>query len=241
MDITQLFSSAIHQLQHAIYPPRCLICNGTGTNGRDLCDSCEQSLPWIKKACFRCALQLPDDSSEVLLCGRCLKKAPYFDDSLSMFSFEKEIIGLIHQLKFHDKLAVSRLFGNLLADISVMKLDKPDCLLPVPLHKRRLKQRGFNQSIEISRELQKAWRIPIETSLVNRMRETQSQTGLDVKQRRRNIKGAFEVSGLINHKHIAIVDDVVTTGSTVNELARILKRNGVERVSVYSIARAPIK
>lgn len=241
MDITQFLLSITHSLQNIIYPPRCLICDGVGARNRDLCEACGQALPWIKKACSQCALPLPDDVSENLICGRCLKKKPFFDDSVSVFSYEEEIVGLTHQLKFHDNLAVSRLFGSWLVDAVVPKMDKPDCLLPVPLHKRRLRQRGFNQSIEISRSLKKAWDIPVETKLVRRVRETQSQTGLDAKQRRRNIRGAFEVCSKINYNHVVIVDDVVTTGSTVNELARILKRHGVKKVSVFSIARAPIR
>ena len=241
MDIAQFISNALYHLQTVIYPPRCLICDGDGSKQQDLCDSCALSLPWIKKACTRCALPLPDDSSESLLCGRCLKKKPFFDDSLSLFSFEKEIIGLMHQLKFHDKLSVSRLFGQCLVSAAEQSQDKPDCLLPVPLFEKRLKQRGFNQSIEVCRALEKSWNIPLETKAVKRVRETQSQTGLNAKQRRKNIKSAFEVQGEIHQQHIAIVDDVVTTGSTANELARVLKRHGVKRVSVYSIARAPTK
>jgi len=241
MDITPFLLSIARSLLNIIYPPRCLICDGVGAGNRDLCEACGQSLPWIKKACSQCALPLPDDVNDNLTCGRCLKKKPFFDDSVSVFSYEDEIVGLTHQLKFHDNLAVSRLFGSWLADAVVMKLDKPDCLLPVPLYKKRLKQRGFNQSIEISRALKKAWDVPIETGLIKRIRETQSQTGLDAKQRRKNIRGAFQVCSKINYNHVVIVDDVVTTGSTVNELARLLKRNGVSKVSVCSVARAPFK
>lgn len=241
MDISPIFLSVIHRLKHVLYPPRCLICNGSGQKGQDLCGSCEQSLPWLKHACHQCALPLPDDSGDASICGRCLKKTPFFDFSLSLFSFEKEVVTLIHKLKFHGKLAVSRLFGDLLADTAVKNLDKPDCLLPVPLYKKRLKKRGFNQSIEICRSLEKAWDIPIENNLVNRTRDTQSQTGLDAKQRKKNIRGVFEITGAIKYAHVAIVDDVVTTGSTVNELARILKKGGVKKVSVYSIARALAK
>lgn len=241
MDISPIFLSAIHRIKHVLYPPRCLICNGSGQKGQDLCGPCARSLPWLKHACHQCALPLPDDSGDALICGRCLKKKPFFDFSLSLFSFEKEIVTLIHQLKFHDKLAVSRLLGDLLADTAVRKLEKPECLLPVPLNKKRLKQRGFNQSIEISRSLGKAWDIPLEINLVNRTRDTQPQTGLDAKQRRKNIRGVYEITGAIKYSHVAIVDDVVTTGSTVNELARILKKGGVKKVSVYSIARASAK
>ncbi len=113
--------------------------------------------------------------------------------------------------------------------------------MPVPLHKSRMRQRGFNQSIEISRVIAKRLKLPIEYKAVTRKKPTAAQTGLDAKQRQKNIKGAFELTGKINHKHILIVDDVITTGATVNELARLLKKNGVEQVGVLSIARAPLK
>jgi ComF family protein len=117
----------------------------------------------------------------------------------------------------------------------------PDCLLPVPLHSSRLRQRGFNQSIEIARVIAKRLQIPIVHDAVIRRRSTESQTGLTAKQRQKNIRGAFDVVGDLAGKHVLIIDDVVTTGSTVNELAKVLKRKGVKRVGVLSIARAPIK
>ena len=238
MDISPLLVATYQALQHIIYPPICLICNKPGKKEQDLCESCEQALPWLKQTCVQCALPLPEDSSDFLLCGRCLKKPPFFDLSLSLFGFEKDIVVLIHQLKFHNKLAVSRLLSGQLNNTVMNTVDKPDCLLPVPLHKKRLRHRGFNQSIEIARTLSKTWSIPIEYSWLKRTRATQPQTGLDAKSRRRNIKGAFEMVEKKKYQHVAIIDDVVTTGSTVNEIARVLKRSGVKKVSVYSIARA---
>ena len=113
--------------------------------------------------------------------------------------------------------------------------------MPVPLHSSRLRQRGFNQSIEIARVISKKRHIPIEYDAVIRQRSTVSQTGLNAQQRRKNMKDAFILQANFNYKHVLIIDDVVTTGSTVNELAVLLKKNGVERVGVLSIARAPIK
>jgi len=251
MDIAHLLKHKLHHLLDLIYPPRCLCCgdvgqkkmrqNGSGDQNLDLCDPCERSLPWLVNACRQCALPLPDDVDGSLSCGRCLKKTPYFDDSISLFSFEGEVVRLIHLLKFHDRLAVSRLLGELLLRTVVQHTAEiPDCILPVPLHKKRLRQRGFNQSIDLARPLAENWGVILDTHSIQRTRETQSQTGLDAKQRKRNIRGAFEVVSATNYKHVAIIDDVVTTTSTVNELARILKSNGVEKVSVYSIARAPV-
>ena len=257
MDISYSLRLKFNQLFEFIYPPRCLCCGNLSEknkhsltynalvvnhNSRDLCKVCEERLPWIVNACQQCALPLPDDAEGGVLCGRCLKKTPYYDDSISLFSFKDTTVQLIHLLKFHEKLAAARLLGDLLSVTMVREhIDKPDCLLPVPLYKKRLKERGFNQSIELARSLQKTWRVPLDTHSVVRIRNTQSQVELDAKQRRKNIKGAFKVISTFNYKHVAIVDDVVTTMSTVNELARALKQHGVKRVSVYSIARAPIK
>ena len=109
------------------------------------------------------------------------------------------------------------------------------------MHESRLRQRGFNQSIEISRVLAKKLEIPIEYKAVVRQRSTVAQTGLNAKQRQKNIKGAFNVVRPLNYQHVLIIDDVMTTGATVNELAKVLKKNKVERVGVLSIARAPAK
>jgi len=132
--------------------------------------------------------------------------------------------------------------GDLLADHIGHYLsgreDKPQCILPVPLHKKRLRQRGFNQSIELARPVAKKTGLTLLLNHVVRVRETEAQTGLDAKQRRKNIRGAFECVKAMPYEYVAILDDVVTTGSTVNELARVLKKAGVKRVDVWSIARA---
>jgi ComF family protein len=117
-------------------------------------------------------------------------------------------------------------------------IELPDVILPVPLYKKRLKHRGFNQSTELARPAANTFNISLDRHSIKRVRDTQSQTGLDKKQRRKNIRAAFEIVEPLSAQHVAVVDDVVTTTSTVNELARILKRAGVERVDVWSIARA---
>ena len=122
--------------------------------------------------------------------------------------------------------------------IHINDVEIPDAIVPVPLSSKRLRQRGFNQSIEIARPLAQRWAIPVDTGSVKRIRNTQPQTGLDRKQRRKNIRGAFEIVRNPDVQHVAIIDDVVTTTSTVNELSRVLKTAGVKRVDVWSIARA---
>jgi ComF family protein len=152
---------------------------------------------------------------------------------------------LVHQLKFSEKITYARSIGELLLSAydsdALFKAEKPDCLLPVPLHVSRIRQRGFNQSIEIARVLSSRRNIPIECGAVIRSRRTTSQTGLSANKRQKNIKSAFKVVTEMQYKNVLIVDDVVTTGSTVNELTKLLKKNSVERVGVLSIARAPVK
>lgn len=223
-----------------IFPPRCLVCEAPGYTGLDVCRRCYQRLPHIDRACSQCALPLPvATGSQPLRCGQCLRKPPAFDHALSLFEYRDDAVSLIVQLKFHHRLALSRLFGQLLLQKVLQQGVAVDALLPVPLHRSRLRQRGFNQSVELSRALARGLGVPLLRNQVQRLRATSQQTGLNAGARRKNIKGAFRVVQPLSYRHIAIVDDVVTTGSTVHELAAVLKRAGVETVSVWSVARAP--
>jgi len=242
MDIKDMFYLAIHLGVQLLYSPRCLLCGITGHDGMDLCVHCHQSLPFNYEACTVCALPLPPGTPDGAVCGHCQKKTPHYDQVLSVFSYQYPVIWLIQQLKFNEKLVHARLLGDLLVNSDCIDRIVGDdvCLLPVPLFKKRLRQRGFNQSIELARALSKKMDWPMELQRVQRVRETSAQTGLDAKERQKNIRGAFEVLEPLPYKHVLIVDDVVTTGSTVNELSRVLKKSGVERITVLSLARAPL-
>jgi ComF family protein len=239
MDIASLTGGLFRPLIITIYPPRCVLCGCPGFNDMDICAACYDNLPWIETACSQCALPLATGSGGQLKCGQCQQKPPAFDHSVSLFSYQDDAIKLIQQLKFNEKLVNSRLLGSMLATaINNHAADAPDCILPVPLYSKRMRQRGFNQSIELARVVNKACDIPMNVRSVIRVRDTLSQTSLDRKQRRKNIRGAFQLACAINAQHVAILDDVVTTTSTVNELAQLLKKAGVRRVDVWSIARA---
>ena len=238
------------KLLSRLFPSRCIVCQQTigspaAAEHVEICLTCFSSLPHNSNCCVNCALPLAEDINNKVLCGRCIQKPPAFDYSYSLFRYEDELIKLIHQLKFSEKISYARSIGEML--LIKMRVDilgskgRPDCLLPVPLHRSRLRQRGFNQSIEIARVIAKKLEIPIIYDSVVRHRITDSQTGLNAKQRRKNIRGAFGVTEKLHYKHVLIIDDVVTTGSTVNELAVLLKKHKVERVGVLSIARAPVK
>lgn len=247
MEIQRLFKSvrwsALPSLIQRLYPSRCLMCGRPGRDGADLCGYCHQQLPFNQTACIQCALPLPRSAGNAAVCGRCQKKPPFYDQAFSVFSYQQPVIWLIQQLKFNGKLVHARLLGELLAEcecVAKMSVNESVCILPVPLFKKRLRRRGFNQSIELARALSKKTGWPMELNKVVRVRETSAQTGLDAKARRKNIRGAFAVVEALAHKHVVLIDDVVTTGSTVNELARVLKKAGVEKITVLSLARAPL-
>ena len=241
--------ACLRQLADRLYLPNCVLCGGSASGSPgdclDLCRHCYQQLPLNSSACRLCALPLPEHSTVDAVCGRCLKKAPAFDYSLSILLYEQPVVWLVQQLKFNQCLTHSRLLGEVMRDQVIDRIqceeDPPQCLLPVPLSSQRQRERGFNQSIELARPLAKAIDLPLVCDIAQRTRHTERQTGLDAKQRHQNLRGAFALIKPLHYEHVLIVDDVVTTGATVNELARVLKRAGVKRVGVLSVARAPMK
>ncbi len=225
----------------------CVLCGESTSQCISLCLSCQQDLPRIKSACSCCGIPTPTDVDR---CGLCLKSSSSVDYTFSLFQYESPVDYLISQLKFNQQLSYAAILGHLLKQSltgSIAKNGKPDIILPVPLHKSRLVKRGFNQSLEIARPVSKALRIPIDYQFVRRTRKTMVQSDLTAVERRKNIKNCFEMTKTTematqvqNYKHVVIVDDVVTTGSTTNELAKVLKKSGVEKVGVWTIGRAII-
>ena len=220
-----------------VFPPRCTLCQRPGVHDLDICQQCYEALPFINNACIQCALPLETPGTTAGKCGHCLQAPPAFDTSFSLLRYQDLAVQLITRYKFHDKLS----YSGLLADLLLQRLEhitKPECIIAVPLHHARLRERGFNQSHELARIISSSLDIPLASDCIARIRETRQQTGLNAKQRRKNIRGAFELVQPMVYSHVALIDDVVTTGSTVNELARVLKRAGAKTVSVWSIARA---
>jgi ComF family protein len=223
-------------IQDWLFPPTCLLCGDPGTPGRDLCQACAESLPLNQPACPRCATPLPLASA--LPCGECQRHPPTFDQSFALFRYEEPARYLIRALKFHNCHPCARLLGDLLADALADIGDKPELILPVPLHPSRYRERGHNQSLEIARVLSRCLYIPLDFSSFARVKATQSQTELKAEERRRNVKKAFALVKPIHARHVAILDDVMTTGATVNEVAKVLRKAGVERIEVWACARA---
>jgi ComF family protein len=195
-------------------------------------------LPRNNLCCYRCAEILEMPITVPVLCGRCLSRNPAFDETIAPFIHQGAVRNLIGTLKFGTHYKNARLLGMLLSDHLKHTAERPDLILPVPLHKARYRQRGFNQAIEIARTVAKELQIPLDLSSCERHRDTPHQTQLSAKKRRKNLKNAFSIIKPIHARHIAILDDVMTTGSTAHELAYVLKKAGVSRVDVWVCARA---
>lgn len=230
----------LYSIQRHIYPPTCLLCGAPGDRELDLCTGCQNDLPRNLNPCRRCALPLPAAAPAGSLCGECGKKAPPFERCLAPFLYQHPIAELVSGLKFHQKLPYSRLMAELLlAHVEQEVAEPPELLIPVPLHPSRLKERGYNQALELARPLSRRLGIPLDFRRCQRVRPTPPQSSLHQKERHKNVRGAFEIQGEITGRHVALIDDVATTGSTVRELARLLRRHGVQRVDVWVLARTP--
>jgi ComF family protein len=183
---------------------------------------------------------LPAEAPTGGICGACLKKTPPFERCLAPLLYQHPVGELVSGLKFQQKLSHGRVMAALLLDYIEQELDEPpQLLIPVPLHKDRLRERGYNQALELARPLSRRLGIPLDYRSCRRIRSTKPQSALQIKERRKNVRGAFEIKGEIPARHVALVDDVVTTGNTVRELALLLKRHGVRRVDVWAVARTP--
>lgn len=230
-----LANSAMTRLGRWLLPPSCLICGENGHDNSDLCAMCADRLPFNHSCCGRCGLPLPQPAPQ---CGRCLKKSPAFDRTVAPLIYGFPIDRLLPRFKFHGDLAAGRILADALLS-GCGGAERPDALIPVPLHPRRLRQRGYNQALELARPLVRTLKLPVLADALRRVRETAAQSELGALARRRNVRGAFDVAARALPAHVAVIDDVMTTGATLAECARTLKRAGVERVDVWVVARAP--
>jgi ComF family protein len=217
-------------------PPRCLACGEAAARGADLCMACAAALPWNDAACARCALPMVP---AVEACGACLQHPPPLDATHAAFRYAAPLDRLLPRFKFHRDLAAGRLLSEAMA-ARFATLERPDALVPVPLHRGRLRERGYDQALELARPLGRALQLPLRTDLLLRQRSTRAQSQLDAAARRRNLRGAFGVEdGKPVPAHVVLVDDVMTTGATLHAAARALRKAGAARVDAWVCARVP--
>ena len=240
------FHAGISRLGLVIFPATCVLCGGDGAFGLDLCLPCQNDLPWIRRACTGCGLPLEGVSgtsglvqgSHSTLCGICIREPRNFERGYAPFIYAEPADWLVQQLKFNSRLPCIRVLSHLLLQYLLQQeVEIPEAIIPVPLHAERYRQRGFNQALELARPIARAMNRPIINDICLRQQNTVPQLDLPAKKRAANVRNAFKIIKPMTAKHIAIVDDVMTTGATTNELARLLKRNGAEFVQVWTVAR----
>lgn len=224
-----------------LFPFRCILCNFRSDQNKDLCLACEKELPWIINGCFLCGEEIPLPAASHL-CGECLSKPPPYERFLTILKYEGHIVSLIKQLKFREKLVIAHVLGDLLVrriQSSYQAYPLPDVIIPIPLHKERLRQRGFNQALEIARVISRTLHLKIDYQTTVRHKNTLAQSSLSANKRRENIHKAFAIRAMSKFKHVAVVDDVVTTGNTVKEFSNMLKKNGVQQIDLWCLAKTP--
>lgn len=221
------------------------LCAGCGFNSDDpdlgLCSYCRVRLPWLENRCYQCAspLQRP---SEVIICDKCKACAPQFNRVCALFDYKAPLPRIIATLKFGQQLYPAEIFGNLMADAIIdkwyYKQSFPQLIIPIPLHIKRHRERGYNQAAEIAKPISKITNIPLELNACIRHKSTKAQSKLDRAKRLRNLSAAFSVNLGKKYQHVAIVDDVMTTGSTVRAVSQALVAAGVQCVDVWCVCRA---
>ncbi|MFJ2538342.1 MULTISPECIES: ComF family protein [unclassified Pseudomonas] len=220
----------------------CLLCDEPAEAETPMCMACEAELPWLMGQCRTCALPLPESG---LTCADCLLEPPAFEQVAVPWLYGFPVDSLITRFKHNAKWP----FGHLLADVLGQYLQyrfdedlpRPDVLLPVPLASKRLRQRGFNQAAMLARWLSLKLDLPCDEQVLCRIQDTRAQQDLDAKARKRNLRNAFALTPQadVRGRHLALIDDVLTTGATAQALARLLMNAGAARVDVYCLARTP--
>ncbi len=223
-----------------LLPCYCALCHNPTTNTA-LCTPCTGELPWLKNPCVCCAKPLISETIiHPAVCGDCLTNPPSYQALIAPFQYKYPIDYLILNLKFGNKFIYARILGELMAETIArhyQPINYPQLIIPVPLHPRRLRERGYNQAVEIARPIQKKFRLPLSVHQCGRIIDTQPQAAIAASGRSRNVKSAFSAALSIKATHVAIIDDVVTTGSTVSELTQALRKVGVKKIDIWCCSR----
>jgi len=225
----------LSQVINWLLPSHCIQCKAHHhSNTTVICDECYLQLPFQSHNCQQCGQRYSSKSDH---CGRCLSSPPSFDRCFCPFEYKSGIKELICQIKYREKPNLAKTAAQLLArEILEQGIELPQAIISVPMHVKRLRQRGYNHSNLIAINLSKILDVPYTDDLLEKTKPTQAQAGQSLKNRKTNLKNSFKVTKEPRFKHLAIVDDVVTTGSTAEEIAKILKKKGVDCIQVWGIA-----
>lgn len=242
-------------VEKLLLPYLCVLCdNDCENNLFDLCNVCQKHLPYLSWdiICFQCGSPLKKEKKpliedsciqpQTLHCGSCLSLSPYYDQTLPIFYYDLPIREMIHAIKFQGKLLYSRLLTKLMIEVYqayYKNNNLPDLIIPVPLFKKRLQQRGFNQAKEIAQFLAKTFSIPLK-HFCSRIKNTLPQANIGANLRQTNVKDAFICKNSLAGKHVVLIDDVVTTGHTINAVSKVLKKAGAKKITVWCVAKTAL-
>lgn len=239
-----IWQSVFKNIADVIYPPACLGCSDILQPEKEkyFCGACQEKIKYLNESiCPVCGIAFLDSPAGNHLCGHCLEQRPYFSIARAVAAYEKVILEAIHRFKYGRDLSTGSILASFMADFQFPDFDYRNysLIVPVPLHIKKLRQRGFNQSVILAQALKKKWQIPLNYFLLKRSKSTLTQTGLHKKEREKNIKGAFAVTDTkaAEEKNIILIDDVYTTGATVNECAKTLRKAGAKDIAVLTLAR----
>ena len=239
-----ILADLFHDLSDVFFPPLCIACQDVLPTKQDkvFCRECRQNIHYITQChCPVCGAIFPDSPAGDHLCGSCLENKPHYSFARAALAYEGIIHDAIHQFKYGRNITQGEALAGLLADFNFPDMDWNiyDVIVPVPLHVQRLRDRGFNQALILALALGKKHGLDVDFSLLKRCKLTLTQTGLDKKERANNIKGAFVVPHpeRLKEKNIILVDDVFTTGATINECAKTLNKAGAKQVAALTLAR----
>ncbi len=217
-----------------LFPKKCIVCKQPPQENHPCCQHCYDELPFQSLACHQCGQRFAADSD---YCGRCIDHPPAFDACFCPFQYKKVIKTHIQSFKYYEKPELAHNLAQLLKyELQANDIEYPELIIPVPLHINKLRHRGFNQSQLLANALGTSLDIEVAHNIIKKHKATEAQAGLTLKQRSKNLKKCFSVNKKINAKSVVIIDDVITTGTTVNEISKILKRNGVNYIQIWGIA-----
>ena len=243
---SQILNPLVNSLLSVFFPVTCSLCQSVveDLSLGVICQSCWRRVgPFRGILCTRCGYGFPSTNIQSArpLCGGCRRSLFLFDFARAYSPFEDPLKEIIHQFKYSSHPSLAKPLAHLLLSVYQSNPQElsADLIIPVPLHRSRERERGFNQAFELSRQFSRLTRIPLPTRLLVRTRPTKVQAGLSRRERRINLRGAFEVSRsrVLEDKTVLLIDDVFTTGATLNECAKILKEHGALRINVLTLAR----
>lgn len=225
-----LFSSFLD----LIFLPRCPFCDSICKE--PVCPDCADAVKFISPPfCTICGIPFRSESIKNHICGECVKKKRHFSWARGVLVYDDASAKAIHRFKYKNDTTFSKAFGSIICNH--LAATGFDVIIPVPLHIKRLRERGFNQSLLLAKEVGKTYKIPVDPFVLRRTRWTEPQVNLSGKDRKINVKGAFAVHGDLKGKRVLLIDDVYTTGATVGECSKVLRKSGAKEVCVLTLAR----